>query len=97
MGFDGIKVDHGALDETSQNLLTAAKNIDARLNTLEDELKPLQANWTGSAKESYAVAKQTWDQAIAEMILLLQDVGNAVSMSNGEYKSADQRGANRFS
>jgi early secretory antigenic target protein ESAT-6 len=97
MGFDGIKVDHGALDEASQNLLTAAKNIDGRLNTLEDELKPLRENWTGSAKESYAVAKQTWDQAIAEMILLLQDVGNAVSMSNGEYKSADQRGASRFS
>ena len=97
MGFDGIKVDHGALDEASQNLLTAAKNIDGRLNTLEDELKPLRENWTGSAKESYAVAKSTWDQAIAEMILLLQDVGNAVSMSNGEYKSADQRGASRFS
>lgn len=97
MGFDGIKVDHGALDEASQDLLTAAKNIDGRLNALESELKPLRENWTGEAKHSYDVSKAKWDQAIAEMIALLQEVGQAVSVSNQEYKSADLRGANRFS
>lgn len=96
MSFDGIRVDHGALDQASQDLLAAAKNIDARLNTLEDELKPLQSDWTGSAKQSYAQAKATWDQAIAEMILLLQDVSTAVASSNQEYMSADKRGADRF-
>lgn len=97
MSFNGIRVDHGALETASADLKNSARKIDARLNDLENELKPLASDWTGSAKESYRVAKQTWDQAIAEMVTLLDTVGGAVAASNDEYRAADQRGASRFS
>lgn len=96
MSLDGIRVDHAALNQASQDLLTAAKNIDNRLNTLENDLRPLQANWSGSAKDSYHQAKSRWDQAIAEMIQLLTQVSTAVEQSNSEYRQADLRGAARF-
>ena len=41
-------------------------------------------------------AKAKWDQAIADMIVLLQQASANVSTSNDEYKAADSRGANRF-
>jgi len=41
-------------------------------------------------------AKAKWDQAMAEMTLLLQQASQGVDSSNAEYKAADARGANRF-
>lgn len=96
MSFDGIRVDHAALSQASQDLVAAAKNIENRLNTLEADLKPLQASWSGSAKDAYHQAKIQWDKAIEEMTLLLQQVGGAVEQSNVDYRSADLRGAGRF-
>lgn len=96
MSFDGIKVEHGKLDAGSADVIAAAKDIEARLNTLEDELKPLASDWTGAAKEAYREAKATWDKAITDMIVLLGQAGTNVDTSNQEYKAADARGAGRF-
>ena len=96
MTFDGIKVEHGRLDAGSADVMTAAKDIQTRLDNLEDELKPLASDWTGAAKEAYREAKATWDKAIADMIVLLQQASSNVDTSNQEYKAADARGAGRF-
>lgn len=96
MSFDGINVQHGALDQGSADVIAAATAIQTRLNTLEDDLKPLASDWTGAAKEAYAEAKATWDRAIADMITLLNQAGKNVDTSNQEYKAADARGASRF-
>ncbi|PUA82890.1 WXG100 family type VII secretion target [Nocardioides currus] len=96
MSFDGINVQHGKLDQGSADVLTAAKDIQTRLDTLEDELKPLASDWTGAAKEAYREAKATWDKAIADMIALLEQASVNVDTSNQEYKAADARGAGRF-
>ncbi|EON25670.1 MULTISPECIES: WXG100 family type VII secretion target [Nocardioides] len=96
MSFDGIKVEHGKLDTGAADVIAAAKDIEARLNTLEDELKPLASDWTGAAKEAYREAKATWDKAITDMIILLNQAGQNVDTSNQEYKAADARGAGRF-
>lgn len=96
MTFDGINVQHGKLSEGSANVIAGAKDIQSRLDQLEDDLKPLASDWTGAAKEAYREAKATWDKAIADMIILLQQAGQNVETSNEEYKAADSRGANRF-
>ena len=96
MSFDGIKVEHGKLDAGSADVMAAAKDIQSRLDTLEDELKPLATDWTGAAKEAYREAKATWDKAIADMIALLEQASLNVDTSNQEYKAADARGAGRF-
>lgn len=96
MSFDGINVQHGKLDQGAADAIQAAKDIEARLDALENELNPLKNDWIGSAKLAYDDAKAKWDQAIADMILLLQQAGQGVSDSNAEYQAADKRGANRF-
>jgi early secretory antigenic target protein ESAT-6 len=93
---DGIRVNHAGLDTGASDLATGVKQIEDRMNRLEDDLKELKGAWVGDAKDSYAIAKAKWDQAILEMKDLLQRTSLAVSQANQDYRSADQRGASLF-
>lgn len=96
MTLDGLRVNHGGLDLASQDLHRAMRDIDDRLNRLEGELEGLRSSWTGQAQEAYLRAKLTWDNAIQEMIQLLQDTSRTVANSNEDYRAADRRGAAAF-
>lgn len=96
MSIDGLLVNHAALEAASAQLLGTASRIDDRLNTLEAELQPLRDAWTGGAQVSYLAAKDTWDKAIAEVIVLLQQAAAMVQESSAAYRAADLRGAARF-
>ena len=96
MSLDGLRVNHAGLDTAAEDLGTAVKQIDDRLNRLEQELAPLRSDWTGSAQQSYQVAKTKWDTAMQEMRDLLQETSTTVHQSNADYRAADQRGAASF-
>jgi WXG100 family type VII secretion target len=96
MSLDGLRVNHAGLDTAAEDLGSAVKRIDDRLNRLESELAPLRSDWTGSAQQAYVVAKAKWDGAMQDMRNLLQDTSNTVHQSNADYKAADQRGAASF-
>ena len=96
MSLDGLRVNHAGLDMAAQDLSDSVKKIDDRLNRLESELAPLRSDWTGSAQQSYQVAKAKWDTAMQEMQDLLQETSTTVHQSNADYRAADQRGAASF-
>lgn len=96
MTLDGLRVNHGGLELASQDLQRAVREIDDRLNRLEGELEGLRSSWTGQAQEAYTRAKLTWDNAIQEMVQILQHTGRTVAMSNDDYRAADRRGAAAF-
>lgn len=96
MSLDGLRVNHAGLDTAAQDLHTAVKAIDDRMNRLENELAPLKSDWTGQAQNAYYTAKAKWDGAIQEMRDLLDQTSRTVHQSNAEYRAADQRGAASF-
>jgi len=96
MNLDGIRVNHGALEQAAADMQQTVKEIDERLNRLESELAPLRNDWSGSAQQSYVVAKGKWDTAISGMKDLLGETHVSVSQSNQDYRSADLRGAAQF-
>lgn len=96
MNLDGLRVNHAGLDNAAEDMYRTVKDIDDRLNRLEQELAPLRSDWTGSAQTAYAEAKGKWDWAIKEMRDLLDETSKTVYQSNAEYKAADQRGAASF-
>lgn len=96
MSLDGLRVNHAGLDTAAQDLRTAVKAIDDRMNRLENELAPLKSDWTGQAQNAYYTAKAKWDGAIQEMRDLLDQTSRTVHQSNAEYRAADQRGAASF-
>lgn len=96
MSFDGIQVQHAKLVQGAADMLKSAKDIQARLDQLEDELNSLKSNWHGAAQEAYREAKLRWDTAMSEMILLLEDAGRGVEAANMAYQAADARGRDKF-
>lgn len=96
MDLDGIRVNHAGLDQAAQDLYNKVKEIDTRLDRLETELNDLRNSWAGNARQAYDVAKQKWDTAIQEMIVLLDQTGRTVEQSNVDYAAADARGAQAF-
>ena len=94
--LDGLRVQHGALDQAAADMFQTVKDIDDRMNRLESELEPLRSEWAGHAQQAYVHAKATWDRAIQEMRDLLDESHRAVYQSNAEYQAVDRRGAARF-
>jgi 6 kDa early secretory antigenic target len=92
-----LRVEHAALDQAAQDLSTAVRAIDGRMNDLENELRNLQNDWTGQAKGQYEISKQRWNTAIYEMLTVLGQTSTSVTQSNADYIAADQRGAQSFS
>ncbi len=96
MTFDGIRVNHAALDQAAADMMKGVEDINERLNRLENELKPLRDDWIGAQQTSYHEAKRTWDTAISEMTQLLRETHLAVTSSREDYQAADANGAKRF-
>lgn len=96
MTFDGIRVNHAALDLAIDEMIKAVNDIDGRLDRLEGELEPLRSQWVGNAQQSYTIAKAKWDTAIQEMKDLLTETHTSVATSKQEYIQADARGAAQF-
>jgi early secretory antigenic target protein ESAT-6 len=94
--FTGLLVDHGALDQAHADITAAVNAIDERLHALETQLAPLRSDWSGQAREAYAVSKARWDTAMTEMKAVLAEVGVSVARSNAEYAGADQASAATF-
>lgn len=96
MNLDGLRVNHAGLELAAQDLAHAVQQIGERLDQLEAELAPLRGDWTGNAQQAYLGAKATWDKAMQEMQVLLQDTSTTVHQSNADYQAADARGAAAF-
>ncbi|MCD4523454.1 MULTISPECIES: WXG100 family type VII secretion target [unclassified Nocardioides] len=96
MNLDGIRVNHGAVDQAAADMYQKVKDIDDRMNRLESELEPLRSQWIGQAQSQYTVSKAKWDMAIQEMRDLLDKSSQTVYQSNAEYAAADKRGAAQF-
>jgi 6 kDa early secretory antigenic target len=91
----GIRVNHTQLDQISDDLAATVKQMDARLDEMENNiLKLAGAGWSGVSRDAFDVSRQKWNNALAEMAALLNKTGAQVSISNGEYAAADKRGAN---
>ena len=96
MGDNGYKMQFGAVDTAGTDLVRGANNIDNKLNDMENALKPLQADWTGSASEAYVQAKAQWNSALSEMKALLTDIGRQVSQDSADGQANENKNMNRW-
>lgn len=95
-GFDGLRVDHAALDLAAQDLAATVAAVDDRLDRLEGDLAPLRSQWSGHAQEAYAQAEARWRAALVDLRDLLARTSVAVADANAAYAAADRRGAAAF-
>ncbi|GAA3932701.1 WXG100 family type VII secretion target [Microbacterium soli] len=95
-GNNGYKMNFGAVDTAGGDLVRSAAGIENKLDEMERDLKPLQANWTGSASEAYLRAKASWTAALSEMKVLLGDIGRQVTQDSMDARSTEARNESRW-
>ena len=66
------------------------------LQSMDQSLQPLRANWTGAAASSYEASKAKWTSAITDMKALLVEIGKAVETSGGDYASTEASNAGKW-
>ncbi len=96
MNAGELKVNFGSLDAAAADIRASANQIEGRLDALESELAPLRSDWTGSASSAYQQAKAKWDAGMADMKVLLAEIGTAVTTSNSDYQSTENSNTSRW-
>ncbi|WBU38689.1 WXG100 family type VII secretion target [Homoserinibacter sp. YIM 151385] len=92
-----FKANFGGIAAASADIAGGASKIETALNDMDRQLAPLQSDWTGAAAESYQAAKAQWTQALSDMKILLQEIGQQVGRDGEDFQAADNRNAQRFS
>lgn len=91
-----LKVGHAALDDAASDLRAAAAQIEAGLDDLARRLQGRAPEWTGSASDAFSDARRRWDAAMRDMKEVLHAIGQAVSVANDHYRSAELANTRRF-
>ena len=92
----GYKMQFGAVETAGSDLGTGATNIETKLNDMETALKPLQADWTGSASEAYVQAKAQWNAALSEMKQLLTEIARQVTQDAADGQANENKNRSRW-
>lgn len=86
-----IQVNYAALENAQTQMQTISKTIDSRLDTLRSQLQQMQ--WSGSDREAYTAYQVQWDQAVADINSILNEIGTAVGVANSNYITTEANNA----
>jgi len=95
MGGELIAVDYGAMEDAARALQSSSSTITNLSEELKRQLSRI--DWAGSDKEAYAAQQQKWDNAMAEINDLLNQVGGAVNTAREGYGQTEQQGVQAWS
>ena len=85
-----ITVDYIAMEQAAEAIRAGSKAIEQKLSDLDSQLKKLV--WDGNDRDAYLAHQAKWNQAIADMNNILNQVGGAVETARGGYGNAEQSG-----
>jgi 6 kDa early secretory antigenic target len=93
---DYVKAVFGTLAEGEAEFMSAYNGLVSTVNDLDAQLRSNLATWDGQAREAYYTAKATWDRAIADMSLVIQNLSQVIGTANANYQATEQANASMF-
>jgi len=84
-----ISVNFDSLAGGEQGIRSNYAKLNATLEQLESDLRPMISTWTGAAQESYLQCKKQWDDAAAALSQVLSQIGTAVGQAHENYTGAE--------
>lgn len=91
-----FKVNFEAVGTASTDITNGAATIEQHLADMDRALAPLRSDWSGAASESYELAQRNWNQAIADMKVLLAQIGTQVARDNEQFGNTEHANEKRF-
>ena len=93
---EDIKVSFSAIQQLETDVQNESNKIQTSLDTLDGEVKKLYGSWDGQAQQAYQASKAKWDQKMADMHSILQELHGKVGEAGVQYQSTEARNASRF-
>jgi early secretory antigenic target protein ESAT-6 len=90
------QVNFSGMDNTAAGISGKAKTLEARIQQMENDLKPMQASWDGAARDAYHAAQLRWDTAARDLNAILNAVGIAVNESGTGYRDTERLNTNAW-
>jgi ESAT-6 family protein len=86
---DYTKAVFGQLEQSQADFTSTYSNLQDTINTLDSQLRTHLAQWDGSAQAAYYSAKAVWDNAMADMANVLNQLGVVIGVANQNYTAAE--------
>jgi WXG100 family type VII secretion target len=97
MANDGmLLVNFGAMQQASADIQKAIQSMQAQLDQIESDAKPLIATWDGAAQQAYAQRQAKWRGASQDLHNILQNIKRAVDQSTEDYVNTEKQATQRF-
>ncbi|GIM87868.1 WXG100 family type VII secretion target [Salinispora arenicola] len=89
-------IDFSAARATVAHMQDAQRRIQDSLRTLDEHSRKSLQRWDSDAKVAYAQCKHDWDQAAAQMPVLLGQATRALDAIMAQYAGAERAGASMW-
>lgn len=81
----------------SGEIRKGANDIRSDLDNLDQKIGVLRSRWGGEAQASYDEAQRRWNQSLAEMQSVLEQIASKTQEISEGYTATDTNAAKRFS
>lgn len=79
----------GTLEQARADFASTYGSLQSTVDTLDSQLRANLGEWSGAAQEAYYQAKAIWDQAMADMANVLNQLGVVIGVANTNYQQAE--------
>jgi WXG100 family type VII secretion target len=86
---DYTKAVFGQLEQSRADFAGTYSSLQDTISTLDSRLRANLAEWDGSAQQAYYTAKAVWDNAMADMANVLNQLGVVIGVANSNYTAAE--------
>lgn len=97
MSGDYTSVHFGALEDGRADFAGVYSAVEARISSLNAQLRTHLSQWTGSAQAAYHEAESQWNAAMADMQNVLNSLGTVIGTANENYTTAENTNAKMWS
>ena len=82
-----IEVSLGSLQGGQDGILTSYNRLQATLDELVTDLRPMISSWSGAAQESFLACQQQWNEGAQSLATVLNTVSRAVGSAHANYSA----------
>lgn len=91
--MDAIKYQFGAIQAAAGDINATSGRINGLLDDLKSQLQPMVSSWEGDSASAYAAAQAKWDQAAAELNVILSTISRTVQQGNDRMSDVNRMAA----
>lgn len=79
----------GQMEQSQADFARTYSSLQSTISTLDSQLRGSLSEWDGAAQQAYYSAKAVWDNAMADMANVLNQLGAVIGVAQSNYTAAE--------